>query len=136
MEKNGVREKSFLKVLVFGHPYCSGINSTQFNSEHENTCSIPCHIDSPILTFWDMYLHVIVWKKMLCNFLYKIHHIYKKIKHQTLKIKIKSKSKWNQIFKKNSYKNLFFILFLYYILTEKLHGNALSKEEKLQYFSK
>ena len=40
-----------------------------------------------------------------------------------------------QIFKKNSQKNLFFILLLYYTLTEKLHGNALSKKEKLQYFS-
>ena len=39
-----------------------------------------------------------------------------------------------QIFKKNSQKNLFFILLLYYTLTEKLHGNALSKKEKLQYF--
>ena len=39
------------------------------------------------------------------------------------------------IFKKNSYKYLFFILLLYYTLTEKLRGNALSKKEKLQYFS-
>ena len=43
-EKNGVREKSFLGVLVFGHPYCSSINSTHFNVEHENKCSCPCHI--------------------------------------------------------------------------------------------
>ena len=40
-----------------------------------------------------------------------------------------------QIFKKNSHKNLFFILLLYYTLTEKLHGNAAIKKEKLQYFS-
>ena len=63
LEKNGVREKSFLGVLVFGHAYCSSINSTQFNVEHENTCSFPCHIGSSIPTFLDMYLHVIVPKK-------------------------------------------------------------------------
>ena len=40
-----------------------------------------------------------------------------------------------QIFKKNSQKNLFFILLLYYTLAEKLHGNAAIKKEKLQYFS-
>ena len=34
-----------------------------------------------------------------------------------------------QIFKKNSHKNLFFILLLYYTLTEKLHGNAAIKKE-------
>ena len=28
LEKNRVREKTFLGVLVFGHPYCLGINST------------------------------------------------------------------------------------------------------------
>ena len=56
LEKNGVREKSFLGVLVFGHPYCSSINSTQFNIELENTCSFPCHIGSSNPTFWDMYL--------------------------------------------------------------------------------
>ena len=65
LEKNGVREKSFLGVLVSGHPYCSNINSTQFNAEYENTCSFPCHLGSFIPTFWDMYLHVIVRKKIV-----------------------------------------------------------------------
>ena len=45
---DGVREKSFLRALVFGHPYCSSINSTEFNAEHENTCPFPCHIGSSI----------------------------------------------------------------------------------------
>ena len=118
-EKNGIREKIFLGVLVFGHPYCSSIDSTHFNVEHENTCSFPYPIDSSILTFRDMYFHVIVRKKS-CFIIFCIKlTIYKKI----------------QIFKKNSYKNLFFILLLYYTLTEKLHGNSLSKKEKLQYFS-
>ena len=39
-----------------------------------------------------------------------------------------------QIFKKNIYKDLFFILLLYYTLTEKLHGDALSEKKKFQYF--
>ena len=51
LEKNGVREKSFLGVLVFGHSYCLSINSIKFNVEHENTCSFPCRIDSSIPTF-------------------------------------------------------------------------------------
>ena len=72
LEKNGVREKSF---------YCSSTDSTQFNVEHENTSSFPCHIGSSIPTFRDMYLHVTVRKKKLFyNCFYKIHHIYKKIK--------------------------------------------------------
>ena len=103
LEKNGVREKSF---------YCSSTDSTQFNVEHENTSSFPCHIGSSIPTFRDMYLHVTVRKKKLFyNCFYKIHYIYKK----------------NKSFKKNSFKNLFFILLLYYTLTEKLHGNAKKK---------
>ena len=48
-----------------GHPYCLGINSTQFNVEHENTCSFPCYIGSSIPTFRDMYLHVMVRKKVV-----------------------------------------------------------------------
>ena len=46
LEKNGVGEKSFLEELVFRHPYCLSINSTEFNVEHENTCPLPCHIGS------------------------------------------------------------------------------------------
>ena len=119
LEKNGIREKLFLEVLVFGHPYCSSINITHFDVEHKNTCSFPCHIGSSIPTFRDMYLHVIVRKK-ICFIIFCIKfNIYKK----------------NQIFKKNSYTNLFFILLLYYTLTEKLYENGLSKKEKLQYFS-
>ena len=118
-EKNGVREKSFLGVLVFGHPCCSNIDSTHFKVEHKNTCSFPCQIGSSILTFWDMYLHVIVRKKN-CFIIFCIKlTIYKKI----------------QIFKKNSYNYLFFIVLLCYNLTEKVHGEALSEKEKLQYFS-
>ena len=49
-----LRGKSFLGVLVFGHPYCSGSNRTEFNAEHEYTCSFPCHIDSSIPTFRDV----------------------------------------------------------------------------------
>ena len=103
LERNGVREKSFLGVLVFGHPYCSSIDSTHFNVEHENTCSFLCHIGSSILTFRDMYLHVIVRKKN-CFIIFCIKlTIYKKF------------------FKKNSYKNLFFILPLYYPSMETLY---------------
>ena len=65
LEKNGIGEKSFLGVLVFGHPYCSSINNTQFNVEQENTCLFPCHIGSSIPTFWGMCLHVIVRKKIV-----------------------------------------------------------------------
>ena len=64
LEKNGVREKSFLGVL-FGYPFCSSINSTEFNVECENACPFPCHIGSSIPTFWDLYLHVIVPKKIV-----------------------------------------------------------------------
>ena len=119
LEKNGVTEKSFLGVLVFGHPCCWSINSTQFTVEHGNTCSFPCHLGSSIPMFRDMYLQEIVPKKN-CLIIFCIKfRIYKKI----------------QIFKKNSYKSFFFILLLYYTLTDKLHRNALSKKEKLQYFS-
>ena len=55
LEKNEVREKSFLEVLVFGHSYCSSINVTEFNTEHENTCSFPCYIGTSILTFRGMH---------------------------------------------------------------------------------
>ena len=65
LEKKGVREKSFLGVLVFVDPYCSSINSIQFNVEHENTCSFRCHIGSSIPVFRDMYLHVIMQKKII-----------------------------------------------------------------------
>ena len=73
LEKNGVREKSFLGVLVFGHPYCSSINSTEFNVEHENTCSFPCHIGSSTPTFRG---HVVTCNcAKFYNVLRKIHHI-------------------------------------------------------------
>ena len=65
LEKIGIREKSFLGILVFGHPYCSSINITEINVEHENTCSFPCHIRTFIPTFRDMYLHAIVQKKIV-----------------------------------------------------------------------
>ena len=81
---------------MFGHPYSSSINSTQFNVEHENRCLFPCHIGSSIPTFRDMYLHVLV-RKINCFLILCIKFtIYKK----------------GQIFKKKSYKNLFFILLL------------------------
>ena len=67
-------------VLVFGDPYCSSIDSTHFNIEHENTCSFLCHIGNSILTFRDMYLHVIVRKKnCFITFCIKLT-IYKKLK--------------------------------------------------------
>ena len=65
IELDGVREKSCLGVLVFGHPYCSSIKSTDFNLEHKNTCPFPCYIGSSIPTFLDMHLHVIVRKKIV-----------------------------------------------------------------------
>ena len=48
IELDGVREKSFLGVLVFGHLYFPSINSTEFNVEHKNTCPFLCHIGSSI----------------------------------------------------------------------------------------
>ena len=55
LEKNGIRKKSFLGVLVFGNLYCPSINSTQFNVEHENTCSFHYHIGSSSFpTFRDL----------------------------------------------------------------------------------
>ena len=66
LEKNGVREKTFLGVLVFGHPYCSSSSSIESNAEHESTCPFPCHIASSLVTFRDMNLHEIMRKK---NFL-------------------------------------------------------------------
>ena len=63
IELDGVRAKSFLRLLVFGHPYCLSSNNTEFNADHENRCPFPCHIGTFIPTFKDMYLHVIVRKK-------------------------------------------------------------------------
>ena len=51
LQKNGVAEKSFLGVLVFGHPYCSSKDSTKFNAEHKNICQFSCHIGSNIPAF-------------------------------------------------------------------------------------
>ena len=64
LKKNGVREKSFLGILVFGHPCCSSSHSTEFNAEHENTCPFPCHLGNSIPTFREMYLHSIVRNKL------------------------------------------------------------------------
>ena len=64
LKKNGVSEKSFLGVLVFGHPYCSSSNSTEFNVEHQDTCPFPCHLGSSIPKFRNIYLHVIVRNKI------------------------------------------------------------------------
>ena len=68
-------EKIIFVGLVFGHPYCSSINRTQFNVEHENACSFPYHIGSSISTIRDMYSHVISQKKLFYKFSCKIHHI-------------------------------------------------------------
>ena len=62
LELDDVREKSFLRVLIFGHSYCLSSNSTEFNAEHERTCPFPCHIGCSIPRFRDIYLHVIVQK--------------------------------------------------------------------------
>ena len=48
LERNGIRKKPFWGVLVFRHPYCSSINSTEFNVERENTCPFHCHIGTSI----------------------------------------------------------------------------------------
>ena len=63
--KMQLEKNRLLPVLVFWHPYCSSINSTQFNVEQENACLFPCHIGSSIPTFWGMCLHVIVRKKIV-----------------------------------------------------------------------
>ena len=75
-ELDGVREKSFFGELVLGHPHCSSSNSTEFNDEHENKCPFSSHTGSSILTFREIYLHVIVQKKFFSIiFLHEIHHI-------------------------------------------------------------
>ena len=92
LERNGVREKSFLGVLVFGHPYCSSINSTEFNVEHKNTCPFPCHIGRSIDNISGHLLTCNCANKN-CFIIFCIKFtIYKKI----------------HIFQKNSFKNLFF----------------------------
>ena len=63
LEKNGVREESFLGIM-FGHPYYSSSNSTEFNAGHESTYLLPCHVGSSIPAFRDMYLRVTVRKKI------------------------------------------------------------------------
>ena len=114
LELDGVREKSFLGVLVFRHPYCLSSNSTEFNADHENTCPFPCYISSFIQTFRDIYLHVIVQKTFFFNlFISNLPYMYTKY------------------IRNNSYKNLFFIFLLYNTLTAKLDGNALAKKSYL-----
>ena len=66
---------------MFGHPYCSSINSTEFNVEHENICPFHCHIGSSINNIsGDVLTCNCAKKKLFYNFLYKIHDIYKKFK--------------------------------------------------------
>ena len=105
-------EKSFLRVLVFGHPYCSSSNSTEFSTGHETTCPFPCHIGSYIPKSRDIHLHVIVREKnSSITFCIKLT-IYMYFKY----------------IKNNSYKDLFFTLLLYNTLTAKHDGNALTKK--------
>ena len=61
---------------VFGYPYCSSSNSTEFSAEHEDKCSFPFHKGNSIPTIRDMLLDVIARKKKIYNFLHEIHHIY------------------------------------------------------------
>ena len=75
LERNGIRKKPFWGVRVFGNPYCSSINSSEFNVERKNTCPFHCHIGSSINNVSGQYLHIIVLKKLFYNFLYKIPHI-------------------------------------------------------------
>ena len=61
------------RKIIFGS---ACVNSTQFNVEHENACSFPCHIGSSI----PIVLICNCAKKLFYNFLYKIHHTQKKFK--------------------------------------------------------
>ena len=97
IEFDGVREKSFLGVLVFGYPYCLGINSTEFSVEHENTYPFPCYIGSSMNNISGHVLTCNCAEKNCSIIFYVKFTIYKKI----------------QIFQKNSNKNLFFIFLLY-----------------------
>ena len=97
IELDGVTEISFLGVLVFGYPYCLGINSTEFSVEHENTCIFPCHISSSMNNISGHVLTCNCAKKN-CSIIFCVKFtIYKKIR----------------IFQKNGNKNLFFIFLLY-----------------------
>ena len=48
-------------------------NGIGFHTEHENKRSVPSHIGRSITTFRDMYLHLIVRRKNLHNYFYKVH---------------------------------------------------------------
>ena len=86
LEKNRVREKLFLGVLVFEHPYWLTSHNTEVNAEYKNTCQFPYHIGNSIPVFRDMYVHVIARIKNFYNFLYKVHDVHVcqicKIQHQ------------------------------------------------------
>ena len=112
LQKNGVREKSFVGVLVFGHPLCSSKNSTEFNAEHETTWPFPCHIASNIPAFWDMQLHAIVRKISFYNFLYM----------------------YLKYVRNNSYKNLFFSFSSLQYLNSKTIWKCFSQKEKVVIF--
>lgn len=57
------KSESFLGILVFGYPYCSSSNSTEFSTEDEGKFPFPFHIGASIPTIRDMFLDVIVRKK-------------------------------------------------------------------------
>ena len=59
------KSESFLGILVFGYPYCSSSNSTEFSTEDEGKFPFPFHIGASIPTIRDMFLDVIVRKKIL-----------------------------------------------------------------------
>ena len=56
---------------VFGYPYCSSSNSTEFSAEHEDKCSFPFHKGNSIPTIRDMLLDVIARKKKSITFCMK-----------------------------------------------------------------
>ena len=116
-ELDGVREKSFLGVLVFGYPYCLGINSTEFSVEHENTYPFPCYIGSSMNNISGHVLTCNCAEKNCSIIFYVKFTIYKKI----------------QIFQKNSNKNLFFI-FLLYIPKQKNSMETLKPKKKIAIF--
>ena len=65
------------KIIFLGTSVWVHILLDQFQNsiktKHQNQCSFPSHIDSSIK---DMCLHLIVRRKKIYNYLYKIHFTY------------------------------------------------------------
>ena len=69
IEKNYVGDTSVWATILLKQFQ----NDIGFHTEHENKRSVPSHIGRSIATFRDMYLHLIMRRKKLHNYFYKVH---------------------------------------------------------------